>query len=92
MKERKFLSCTLNWTSILTLRRIFFSGERGKKERLERVVYRPLTKVSVNVCVIVMCQIVPEIQAVCSEGGYYRNDVYLPALQSSGECHVKVSV
>ena len=67
-------------------------GERGKKERLERVVYRPLTKVSVNVCVIVMCQIVPEIQAVCSEGGYYRNDVYLPALQSSGECHVKVSV
>ena len=69
---------------------------RGKGEKrtpdtfTARVVCRPLTKVSVNICVIVMCQILSEIQAVCNEGGYYRNDVYLPALQSSGECHVKL--
>ena len=72
----------------------FLFGERGKKEPLIHLLLEssapPLTKVSVNICVIVMCQIVPEIQAVCNEGGYYRNDVYLPALQSSGECHVKL--
>ena len=74
----------------------FFLGKRGKKERLIHLLLESsaatLTKVSVNICVIVICQIVPEIQAVCNEGGYYRNDVYLPALESIGECHVKVSV
>lgn len=72
----------------------FFFGERGKKRTPDtftaRVVCCPLTKVSVNICVIVICQILLEIQAVCNEGGHYRNDVYLPALQSSGECHVKL--
>ena len=93
MRERRFLSCTLNWTSILTLRRFSFSG-KGEKRAPDtftvRVVCRPLTKVSVNICVIVTCQILPEIQAVCNEGRYYRNGVYLPALQASGECHVKL--
>ena len=78
---------------VLTLRHFFFSGKGEKRTPdtfTSRVVCRPLTKVSVNICVNVMCQILPEVQAVCNEGGSCRNDVYLTALQSSGECHIKL--
>ena len=68
----------------------FFFRGKGKKRTPDtftsRVVCRPLTKVSVNIRVIVMRYILPEIQAVSNEGGSCRNDVYLPALQASGEC------
>ena len=48
-----------------------------------RVICHPLVKVSVNICVT--CQILPEIQVVCNEGGYYRN-VFKYSFQASGEC------
>ena len=68
-KEPRFLM-PLQLDSMLNLRRFFFRG-KGKKRTPDtftsRVVCRPLTKVSVNICVIVMCHILTEIQAVCIE-------------------------
>ena len=48
-----------------------------------RVICHPLVNVTVNIRVT--CEILPEIQVVCNEGGYYRN-VFKYTFQASGEC------
>lgn len=65
----------------------FFLGEKGKIRMpatfTSRVICHPLVNVTVNICVT--CEILPEIQVACNEGGYYRN-VFKYTFQASGEC------